>query len=146
MPAHLVEKIFACGFRANADDAPRRRPPVGNWHGDSPARAAVRSTCLPDRRREKLAEAVNRRPGHNAPAIIGVLAVLCLQRIADQRVQTVMAAVFVGLIGFSRVYFGVHWPPDVLGGWLIAGARLILCLTVRHICIRRGGRRPVPTA
>lgn len=48
---------------------------------------------------------------------------------------------FASLIGFSRLFLGVHWLSDVLGGYALGGIWLALLLTVTEL--RRLGR-PAP--
>jgi undecaprenyl-diphosphatase len=68
-----------------------------------------------------------------------------LMRIAKGRLARyyciAIAMLVTFLVGCSRVLLGVHYPTDVIGGWLIGLSWAVLCLTVERLLERRAGLR-----
>ena len=63
--------------------------------------------------------------GHAMMSAISWFAVAALIAHLDRRRRATAfaaAALLTILIGLTRLYFAVHWPSDVLGGWLVGFA------------------------
>jgi undecaprenyl-diphosphatase len=82
--------------------------------------------------------------GHalQSAAVYLTLGVL-MMRLATQRITKVyclaVAATATVLVGLSRVYIGVHYPTDVLAGWLIGLSWALLCWTIERSLERQAG-------
>lgn len=64
-----------------------------------------------------------------------------------RRTALVVAVVSVVGVGLTRVWLGVHWPSDVVGGWLIGALIVALAVGVRgrwadRVPLDRRGRLP----
>ncbi len=81
--------------------------------------------------------------GHAMAASIFYLTIgLLLARTAPRRREKIYlitwSLLFTFLVGFSRVYLGVHYPSDVLAGWAAGTAWALVCWFVADWLGRRG--------
>ena len=72
--------------------------------------------------------------GHSMIAICvyGIMIYLINKKVKNKKLKMTLSVILTLLIlsiGISRIYVGVHYPSDVLGGFLLAGAILILNIT-----------------
>jgi len=83
--------------------------------------------------------------GHAMEAIVlyGMLAYLAVLALRTWRARAAIVfgtSLLVLLIGFSRLYLGVHYFSDVVAGFTAGGVWLSTCITVMEF-LRRGKRR-----
>jgi undecaprenyl-diphosphatase len=69
-----------------------------------------------------------------AAMMLGMLIYFILKFVASKPLKTLLVsflAFYILLVGYSRVYLGVHWGSEVIESYLIAGGFLLL-LTALH--------------
>jgi membrane-associated phospholipid phosphatase len=77
-------------------------------------------------------------------AVYGTIGFILARHLDDRRAQIASlaaAAVLVGLVGFSRLYLGVHFLTDVVAGFSVGLAWVALCAVLLHLRVRFRERR-----
>lgn len=68
-------------------------------------------------------------------AFYGLLIYLIIKNVKNKKLKyalSILISILILAIGFSRIYLGVHYTSDVLAGFLISIAYLIVFTTILH--------------
>lgn len=81
--------------------------------------------------------------GHSSisTAIGIVLIYFILKRMKNKKAAyliSVFIVAYLVLVGISRVYLGVHYPTDILGGWFLAGVWSYITIMIYKFCMKKG--------
>lgn len=95
---------------------------VGYWFNNVLKQAFDTARPTPDQVRVVRPEPSGAFPSGHSMNPLMFWGAIALQ--AKRKWITVGLAVVVFLIGLSRLYLGVHWPLDVIGGWTIGALML----------------------
>lgn len=96
--------------------------------------------------------AISRETSHSFPSghamvslcVLGFIAYLIASHLRYSRRGPALVALGMGtlLIGFSRLYLGVHFVSDVLGGYLAGIPLLAVAIVAHRAMVRQGGSHP----
>src|SRR3954470_23464979 len=113
LPAVLATGVLLLGIGVRLEVSrlvARERPPSGDWAG------FAHGYAFPS--------------GHTTTSALtaGVLIWVASGRLTGgvRNAVVVVLVVWAASVGVTRAYLGVHWPTDVLGGWLLALTWLLL--------------------
>lgn len=57
------------------------------------------------------------------------------------RVVAVLTIIYSAILGFSRLYVGVHYPTDVIGGMILGFITSAIAYLIYHAVIKRNARK-----